>query len=103
MIYPIGIAQLTDGLTEYAVTLTVTSFLPLVGSLNGGTIVTIIGTGFPSSIERFIESHWGLYIVDVDLTLISVTNTEIVASIPVPAVALTVDTPATVTLWMDNT
>jgi plastocyanin len=46
-----SIATLTRGFTYFVPTLTVSSISPTVGGTGGGTVVTIIGTGFTTAIN----------------------------------------------------
>jgi hypothetical protein len=48
----IGFSKIDNEVVGELVPLTITAVSPIDGSLNGGTVVTITGTGFPSSLER---------------------------------------------------
>lgn len=49
-----SVATLTRGFTYFVPTLTVTSISPTVGGTGGGTVVTIIGTGFTTAINSSV-------------------------------------------------
>jgi hypothetical protein len=50
-----SIATLTRGFTYFVPTLTVTSISPTVGVTGGGTVVTIIGTGFTTALNGSVS------------------------------------------------